>query len=96
LTKLTQLAVFGEEMLAQFPEFRGQVAKRFADGPGAELGRIALPRIGAKRRWIITFTGTMSSSEIVKKITGLPDKVGTPKTAQRPALQFKTEEKAPV
>src|SRR5437899_663628 len=45
-----QLSVFGEEVLAQFAEFRGQMAERFSDGPGAELGRVALPRVGAKRR----------------------------------------------
>src|SRR5207302_9256357 len=45
-----QLAVFGEEMFAQFGEFRGQMAKRFPDSPCTELGRVTLPRVGAKRR----------------------------------------------
>src|SRR6266513_1822995 len=45
-----QLAVFGEEMFAQFGEFRGQMAERFPDSPCTELGRVTLSRVGAKRR----------------------------------------------
>src|SRR5258707_2677586 len=52
-----QLAVFGKEMFAQLPEFRGQMAERFADSPGAEFGRDALPRVRAQRRWDHYFHG---------------------------------------
>src|SRR5260370_966395 len=58
-----QLAIFGEEMFAQVREFRSEMAKRFPHGASAELGRIAFPRVGAKRRWNHYFHGHFIFSE---------------------------------
>src|SRR5260370_24783774 len=45
-----QLAIVGEEMLAQIAEFRGQPSQRLADRRRLDLRGIALPCVSAKRR----------------------------------------------
>src|SRR5260370_21671939 len=45
-----QLAIVGEEMLAQIAEFRGQPSQRLADRGRLDLRGIALPCVSAKRR----------------------------------------------
>src|SRR5260370_42409752 len=44
-----QLAIVGEEMLAQIAEFRGQPSQRLADRGRLDLRGIALPCVSAKR-----------------------------------------------
>src|SRR5260370_37589086 len=58
-------------MLAQVPEFRRQMAEGLSDCLGIELGRIALPRIRAKRGWNHFSHGHFIFSVVLAETTGL-------------------------
>src|SRR5215472_6665188 len=62
-----QPAVLGEQVLAKVGILRREMAERFADGAGAELSRVPLGRVGAKRGWNYYFHGHWFSPENLQK-----------------------------
>src|SRR5260370_13817025 len=50
IDKAAKFSVIGEKMLAQIGKFGGETPQSFPPRPGFEFGRIALARIGPKRR----------------------------------------------